>query len=157
MISRVSILLLALLWVLCFGSVSVLAFDPEPVPEENTEVVELEEGVYQVYEDESYSESGDVDVTSVDESSTGSNNGEIDNSGSGDEQTTESGDNDVNAGSSETTEGSTEEVEDDRLNTVIEKVDTLHDDFLKLLISIWVLAGLYLGTKLIKGLFGYYG
>lgn len=34
-------------------------------------------------------------------------------------------------------------------------LDTIHDDLLKIMISIWVLTGLVLGTKLIKGLFGY--
>lgn len=72
--------------------------------------------------------------------------------------------NDEEVGTTEENESSSAEmdnqedtIQDDYQEEIISLLNDLDQTIKKLLISIWVLFGLLLGTKLIKGLFGYGG
>lgn len=153
---KVNFILVVALWILCFASVSVLAYEGDQEPEEaTTEIIEIDEGIYQVMEnDELSTEYGDVDESAVDESSSGSDNGEDNNTGSEYEHSEQEGDTSSDAGKTEEAEQTNTGSQNEQLNSIDQKMDTLHEDMFKLMISIWVLCGLYLGTKLIRGLFG---
>ena len=66
-----------------------------------------------------------------------------------------SGDENENVPSEEDNQEDT--VQDDYQAEIISLLNNLDQSIKKLMISIWVLFGLMLGTKLIKGLFGYGG
>lgn len=153
---KVNFILVVALWILCFASVSVLAYEEDQEPEEaTTEIVEIEEGIYQVVENEELSaEYRDVDESAVDESSTGSDNGEDNHSGSEYEYSEQEGNTSVDAGTTEEAEQTDTGSQNEQLISIDQKMDTLHEDMIKVMISMWVLCGLYLGTKLIRGLFG---
>lgn len=123
-------------------------------------VVEVEEGVYQVEVDgeQSYIEFGDGIESTVNESGSGFNNGEDNNSGSGDEQASEEGNNSSDASEATTAQQYDTSSSDD----VLDKLEVINKDVIetketifKIMISIWVLAGLFIGVKLIKEMFGY--
>lgn len=153
---KVNFILVVALWILCFASVSVLAYEEDQEPEEaTTEIIEIDEGIYQVMEnDELSTEYGNVDESAVDESSSGSDNGENNNTGSEYEYSEQEGNTSSDAGTTEEVEQTDTGSQNEQLISIDQKMDTLHEDMIKIMISMWVLCGLYLGTKLIRGLFG---